>query len=54
MNPEPTPRPRGSAAQWAIVLLLVLILACGSCGFLSLFTAVGRAFWQGFNSGLGL
>lgn len=51
-NPEPAPRSR-NYALWFIGFMLVVILVCGACGFLSIFTAVGRAFWEGFSGGLG-
>lgn len=47
----PDPKPRPNYALWFVGLMLLVILACGVCGFLSLFTAVGRAFWDGFASG---
>ena len=51
-NPDPAPRSR-NYALWFIGFMLVVILICGACGLLSVFTAVGRAFWEGVNSGLG-
>lgn len=49
-TPEPKPR---NYALWFIGFMLVVIFICAACGFLSIFTSVGRAFWEGFSSGLG-
>lgn len=50
-DPTPTPKSR-NYALWFIGIMLVVIFICGACGILSIFTSVGRAFWEGVNSGL--
>lgn len=52
-TPDPAPKSR-NYALWFISFMLVVIFVCGACGFLSLFTGVGRAFWDGFCHGFPL
>ena len=53
-TPEPEKKPGPNYAVWFLSFTLLLIFACAACGFLLLFTGVGRAFIDGFCQGFPL